>query len=414
MSAREVVVTGIGVVSPVGVGRDNAWSALVAGKSGIGPLTRLGDLSRLGEFPITVAGEVDDFASDGVIPPAIDRKIAQFARFGVVAAALALTDAGLSADSLDPERTGTVVGTCYGGLTELAGANQGFVERGWRAVGPAVGPATMANAAIAAITMVWGLHGPAECVATSCATGAQAISRAADLVRHGHADVVLAGGCDAPLTPVAISAFATARALSRRDGDPREASRPFEADRKGFVLAEGSALLVLESAESARARGVRPLARFLGWGHSADAHNLAQPPGDGAGAVRAMRAALRMAGCSPSDVDYVHAHATGTQTGDLAEARALHTVFHGDPPPVSATKSMTGHMVGAAGSMGAAVAVLSLADGILPPTINHDAPDPECALDVVPNVARKADPRVALSNAFALGGINCSLAFGRI
>jgi 3-oxoacyl-[acyl-carrier-protein] synthase II len=271
----------------------------------------------------------------------------------------------------------------------------------------------MSNSAASATSSQYGIRGPVECVATSCATGAQAISRAFDLIRLGYVDTVLAGGCDAPLCPVGVSAFATARALAATSDDPAAASRPFEASREGFVLAEGAVVLVLEAAESAQARNAKQYGRMLGWGHSADAHNMAQPRPDGEGAAAAMEAALRMGEVSPGDVGYVHAHATGTPRGDTAEAIALNNVFAGDPPPASSTKSMTGHMMGAAGSAGAAMALLTLANGEAPPTTNYEVPDPSCELDVVPNVSREMQPELALSNAFALGGINCSLLFGR-
>lgn len=409
MTEREVVVTGIGVLTPVGTGVDAFWASLVKGRSGIGPLTRF----DRGECPVGVAGEVDDFAAADYMKPALQRKLGRFAQLGVAASTLAVDHAGLDPADLDAERVGVVIGTCYAGLGEAETAGSRFAERGWRGVDASVGPSLMPNATAAAVSLTYGFCGPIECVTTACATGAQAISRAADLIRYGHADVVLAGGCDAPLSPVAVSSFAMARALSTELDDPASASRPFDADRRGFVIAEGAAVFVLESAALARARGARPLATFLGWGHSGDAHNLVQPRPDGAGAARAMTSALRMAGCAPGDVGYVHAHATGTPLGDTAEARALHQVFDGNPPPVSATKSMTGHMMGAAGSAGAAAAVLAMTEGMLPPTINHDRPDPDCDLDVVPNAARPATPDVVLANAFALGGINCSLVFGR-
>ncbi len=408
-SPREVVVTGIGVITPVGTGVEEFWTGLVKGRSGIGPLTRC----DLGDCPVGVAGQIDDFAAEDHLAPALRRKLGRFSQFGVASAKLAIEHARLDPAGTDSERAAVVIGTCYSGLAEAEPGVARYQAEGWRGVAPSLGPALMANAAASAVSIVYGFRGPVECIATACATGGQAISRATDLIRLGYADVVLAGGCDAPLTPIAVSSFATARALSTCTGDPAAASRPFDAHRDGFVMSEGGAVLVLESADHARARGATPLARVLGWGHSGDAHNLTQPPADGAGAARAMAAALRMAGCAPADVGYLHAHATGTPQGDLAEARALHQVFGGSPPPVSASKSMTGHMMGAAGSAGAAVAVLALAEGMLPPTINQDEPDPACDLDAIPHVARAASPEVTMSNAFALGGINCSLVFGR-
>jgi 3-oxoacyl-[acyl-carrier-protein] synthase II len=406
---REVVVTGIGAIAPVGVGVDAVWAALLEGRSGIGPLTRFAP----GDCPVKIAGEIPEFDAGQYVPPNYARKLGRFAQLGMSAAAMAMADAELGTDSIEPDRAGAVIGTCYAGLTELSEEAARFEQRGWRGVSPFSGPATMSNSCASAVSSLYGIRGPVECVATSCATGAQAISRGFDLIRFGHADVVLAGGCDAPLCPVGVSAFARARALATLSEDPTSASRPFERSRQGFVLAEGAVVLVLEARESARARGVRQYGRVLGWGHSADAHNMAQPRPDGDGAAAAMAAAMRMAEVSPGEVDYVHAHATGTPRGDTAEAIALHTVFGEHPPPASSTKSMTGHMMGAAGSGGAAVALLALAHGKLPPTINYETPDPECELDVVPNVARELQSEITLTNAFALGGINCSLVFAR-
>jgi 3-oxoacyl-[acyl-carrier-protein] synthase II len=409
MRMREVVVTGIGAIAPVGVGVDAVWGAFLEGRSGVVPLSRFDP----GDCPVAIAGEVPEFDTSQYVPVSYKRKLGRFAQLGLGAVGLAVADAQLEPGELDSDRAGTVLGSCYAGLTEIGQAGVVYEQRGWRAVSPFVGPAAMSNSAASAASSLYGIRGPVECVATSCATGAQAISRAFDLVRLGCADIVLAGGCDAPLGPVAVSAFATARALAAYAEDPASASRPFEASRQGFVLAEGAVVLVLEAAESAQARRARQYGRVLGWGHSADAYNMAQPRPDGEGAAAAMTAALRMAEIGPSDVGYVHAHATGTPRGDLAEALALHNVFPKGPPPVSSTKSMTGHMMGAAGSGGAAVALLALHHGKVPPTTNYDTPDPECDLDVVPNIARDLQPDVALSNAFALGGINCSLAFGR-
>jgi 3-oxoacyl-[acyl-carrier-protein] synthase II len=406
---RDVVVTGIGAITPVGVGVDDFWTGVLEGRSGIVPLTRFPP----GDCPVGIAGQVPDFDISEYVPPNFERKLGRFAQLGLSAAGMAIKDARLESEELATDRAGAVIGTCYAGLDELVKAGATYEQRGWHGVSPFTGPATMSNSAASATSSQYGIRGPVECVATSCATGAQAISRAFDLIRLGYVDTVLAGGCDAPLCPVGVSAFATARALAATGDDPTAASRPFEASREGFVLAEGAVVLVLEAAESARARNAKQYGRMLGWGHSADAHNMAQPRPDGEGAAAAMEAALRMGEVSPGDVGYVHAHATGTPRGDTAEAIALNNVFAGDPPPASSTKSMTGHMMGAAGSAGAAMALLTLANGEAPPTTNYEVPDPDCELDVVPNVSREMQPELALSNAFALGGINCSLLFGR-
>lgn len=406
---RDVVVTGIGAIMPVGVGVDACWNSFLEGRSGIVPLTRFPP----GDCPVAIAGQVPDFDVSDYVPPSFERKLGRFAKLGLSASDMAITDAQLGSEALDTDRAGVVIGTCYAGLTELVEAGAVYEQRGWRGVSPFTGPATMSNSAASAVSSQYGIRGPVECVATSCATGAQAISRAFDLIRLGHADVMLAGGCDAPLCPVGVSAFATARALAATNDDPAAASRPFEASREGFVLAEGAVVVVLEAEESAQARQARQYGRMLGWGHSADAHNMATPRPDGEGAAAAMAAALRMGEVSPGDVGYVHAHATGTPRGDIAEAIALHEVFANEPPPTSSTKSMTGHMMGAAGSAGAAVALLALANSKVPPTINYEVPDPQCDLDVVPNSPRDLQPELALSNAFALGGINCSLLFAR-
>lgn len=403
---RRVVVAGVGPVSPVGIGREDVWNGLIAGRSGIGPIEGI-DASDL---PVKLAGEVRDFDPAAFMDRKQVRRTDRFVHFAVAAARLAVEDAGEPA--ADPARTAVVFSTGIGGLITLTEQHRILLERGPERVSPFFVPGIMPNAAAGQIAMELGYTGPNTCVTTACAAGAHAVGEGFRLIQHGIADVCIAGGTEAVITPLALAGFAQAQALSPNP-DPDTASRPFDANRDGFVLSEGACALVLEDAERAAARGARVYAEVAGYGASADAHHVTQPEPSGTGAIHAIEAALADAEETSDAVDYVNAHGTSTPLNDVAETRALRKVFgeHADRVMVSSTKSMTGHLLGAAGALEAAVAALAIWSGRVPPTIHYETPDPECDLDYVPNESRKADVRLALSNAFGFGGHNAVLAF---
>jgi 3-oxoacyl-[acyl-carrier-protein] synthase II len=404
---RRVVVTGIGPVTPIGVGRCDFWSSLIAGRSGIGPITHF-DAAAL---PSRIAGQVDDLAFMSRLSPQQARKADRFALLALEAAWLAFEDAQLKPTDVEPGRGGAVIGSAYGGAARVGTEVARILSDGPRAVLPQINVSSTPSAAAALVSMEFGLLGPVECVASACASGAQAISRGYDLIRLDAADVMLVGGTDAAVAPLFMAAFCSARALSRRNDDPEAASRPFDSARDGFVFSEGAVLLMLEEAGHAVARGAPVFAEVMGYGHSADAYSLAAPRPDGDGAARAMRVALASARMTPAEISYVNAHAASTRAGDVAEVHALHRVFGTNMPPVSSTKSITGHLLGAAGALEAAATVLTIASGQLPPTINIEAIDAECDIDVVPNRSRSAQVSAAISNSFGLGGLNCTIVF---
>ncbi|WP_341718765.1 beta-ketoacyl-ACP synthase II [Micromonospora sp. FIMYZ51] len=404
---RRAVVTGIGPVTPVGTGRRDFWASLVAGRAGIGPITRF-DPSVLSS---RIAGQVDQASPAAVHPPA--RRAERFSLLAHEAARLALADARLAPADVDGDRAAVVLGSAYGGLSRVETDAVALRTRGAGAVLPHLSSSGSLSAAAALVSMAFGFTGPVECPAGACATGAQAVARGLDLIRLDAADVVVAGGTDAALSPLFMASFCAARALSRRNDDPAAASRPFDRDRDGFVFSEGAVVLVLEEYEFARARGAPVLAEVLGHGEAGDAYSPVAPHPQGAGILRAMQRAVRAAGVTPAEIGYVNAHAASTPVGDVAEVHAIRTLFGGAPPPVSSTKSMTGHLLGAAGALAAAVAVLTVATGWITPTINLESPDPRCDIDGVPHRAREKKTEVAMSNAIGLGGINCALVFGR-
>ena len=407
---RSVAITGIGPVTPIGTGLETFWENAKAGCSGVGAISRF----DTDGFPVTIAAEVRDFDPSVYLSPRRARRADRFAQFAFAAAALAVEDAKYDLTKLRGERTGIVVGTTYAGLGRYEQEHKVLLASGARAIAPEVSMMVMPMAASALLAIEFGITGPNECIGTACAAGGHSLSRGFDLIRSGIVDVVLAGGAEAPITPLAIASFAATRALSTRNEEPTRASRPFDADRDGFVFGEGATVLILEEMKSALSRGAHVYAEVLGYGHTADAYNLASPDPSGAGAAAAMRAALRSAGLDASAVDHINAHAASTPLGDTSEAMAIRTVFGAHPPPTSATKSMTGHLVGAAGTTEAALTALALDEGMLPPTINFEHPDAHCDLDVVANVAVRRPIEIALSNSFALGGLNCSLAFARV
>lgn len=407
---RRVVITGLGLVSPIGVGAEAFHQAQLQGRSGIRRITRF-DPSPL---PVQIAGEVD-VDLEAFIDRREQRRLDRFVQLALVAAELALKDAGLEVDRLDPTRVGTLVGSGIGGMETWEAQSRVFLEKGPNRISPFFIPMMIANMASAHIAMRYGFMGPSSTVVTACATGSDALGSAFRMIQLGEADIVLAGGTEAAVTPMAIGAFGVMRALSTRNHEPEKASRPFTKSRDGFVLSEGAGVLVLEEYEHARKRGARIYAEVVGFGRSADAHHITEPHPEGKGAALAMRAALKDAGIPLEKVGYINAHGTSTPIGDKAEVLAIKQVFgeHAKRLAVSSTKSMTGHLLGAAGAVEAIATAQALYFGILPPTINLEDPDPELDLDFLPK-PREARVEYALSNSFAFGGQNAVLAFRRV
>ncbi|MDQ3957592.1 MAG: beta-ketoacyl-ACP synthase II [Actinomycetota bacterium] len=401
-----VVVTGIGVVTPIGTGTDAFWDGLVTGRSGAGHVQGL-DVSS---FDTRIAAQVHDFDATAFMPVREAARCDRFTQMAVAAAALAWEDGGLEGD-VDPERTGVVVGSGIGGLATIEEQHTALSEGGPRRVSPFTVPKLMPNGAAAAVAMRFGLRGINFCVSSACATGAHALGEAMMAIRHGRAEVVLAGGSEAAITPLAFGAFARMGALSKRNDAPEAASRPFDAGRDGFVFGEGAGVLVLESEEHARRRGARVLARLSGYGATADAFHVTQPDPEGDGAARAMALALEDARVAPEDVDYVNAHGTSTPFNDRIETVAIKRALGPESKriPVTSTKSQTGHLLGAAGAVEAAATILIMNRGVIPRTINLDDPDPECDLDYVSEAPLEQPVRTALSNSFGFGGQNACL-----
>ncbi len=410
MSRRRVVVTGLGLVSPVGIGVEPSWSALVAGQSGIGPIT-LFDAST---FPTRIAGEVKAFEPGDFMDRKEARRNDRFIQFALAAAEMAMKDSGLDMAREDPSLVGCIVGAGIGGLGTIEDTHRVFLEKGVRKIGPFFIPSLIINLAPGQISLRYGLKGPNFSPVSACATGNHSIGDAMLYIERGLADVIVAGGCEATITPLGIGGFCAARALSERNDEPARASRPFDRARDGFVAGEGAGILVLEEYEHARRRGARVYAELVGYGASADANHVTSPSPEGEGGQRAMRMALRDAGLAPEAVGYVNTHGTSTPAGDVAECQAINRVFGEHARRglvVSSTKSMTGHLLGAAGGLEAVVTVKALGTGVIPPTINVEDQDPECQLDVVPNVAREVKLSAAMSNSFGFGGTNAVLVF---
>ncbi len=406
-----VVVTGLGCVSPLGNDVSSTWQAAAAGRSGVGRLPDDFD-PRL---PVRIAARVKDPVDPGELPAKELRRLDRAILLALAAAREAFADAGLASGGFARERAGVALGSGIGGVGTLLENHRVLLEAGPRRVSPFMIPMTLANMPAGLVAIRHGLGGPNLCHVTACASGAHAIGEALRWLQRGDADLMLAGATEAAITPLVVAGFASMQALSRRNQEPSRASRPFDRGRDGFVLAEGAAVLVLEREAHARARGARPRARLLGYGASADATHMAAPDPEASGAIRCMRAALADAGLPPDAVDYLNAHATSTPAGDEVEARALHAVFgaHTERLPVSSTKGMTGHLLGASGALEALLCVRALETGTLPPTLNLDDPDPECALDHVAGKARAVRARVAQSNSFGFGGVNAALLFER-
>jgi 3-oxoacyl-[acyl-carrier-protein] synthase II len=411
LAGRRVVVTGIGCVSPLGPDAESTWNAAVSGQSGVGAIGRF----DAAEFPVQIAAEAPAEFDVGNMPAKEKRRMDRFIVLAVGAAEQAVRGAGLNPEDADLARWGVAIGSGIGGLESLSNSIHQLHVDGPRRVPVFTIPNAICNMASGVVAIQHGLRGPNLCHTAACASGTQSIGEAARVIERGEAEVMLAGGSEAPITGIGVSGFAQMRALSTRNDDPQAASRPFDLDRDGFVVGEGAAVLVLEELEHARARGAEIRAHVLGYGMTADASSIAQPTEDAEGAQRCMDLAVADAGLKLTDVDYLNPHATSTPQGDLAEARAIRALFgsHTQQLAVSATKSMTGHLLGAAGAVEAFFCVRALETGILPPTINLDRPDPECELDHVAGKARQTRVRVALSNSFGFGGTNAALLLGR-
>ncbi len=413
---RTVVVTGVGVISAIGHDVESFWNALKAGRSGVTPLP----LEGIDDYPCRIGATVRDFDPTQHMDRKESRRLARFAQFAVVAAAEALESAGLGrmGNLSDEERTrhGVLLGTGIGGYPETEAAARVMVKRSGTRISPYYIPMMLPNMAAANVSRVYGATGYIGTTITACAAGTQAIGEATEVIRRGGADVMVAGGAEAGICEIGLGGFSTIHALSTTNNEhPEKASRPFDAKRDGFVPAEGSGILVLEDLEHARNRGATILGEIAGWGVTSDAHHLVHPPEDGAGAVRAMQMALDDAGIGPGDVDYINAHGTSTPVNDAAETRAIKQVFgeFAAKTPISSTKSMIGHSLGASGGLEAVAALRTIRDGVIHPTINYENPDPDCDLDYVPNVARKADVDTVLSNSFGFGGQNACVVLRR-
>lgn len=406
LDQTKLVITGMGAVTPIGVGVPAYWQALTAGTCGIGRITRF-DASDL---PVQIAAELKDFDPAAYMPKTLARTMDPFMQYAFVAAEEALGDSGLDI-AADPDRVGIVMGTAMDGVTTVAGTQAAY-DAGKR-VGPRFVPMTIGNIAAAQISIAHGITGPSMTLNTACSAGGDAIMTAAMLLRTGEADAVLAVGGESILCPIVVAGLSQAHALSRRNDDPEQACRPFDADRDGFVIGEGGGALILETEEHARARGAHIYAELAGYANTADAHHVTAPHPEGAGAAACMRRALKRAGLQPSDIGYINAHGTSTGLGDIAETQAVKAVFGGreSAPPVSSTKSMTGHLMGAGGITESIACILAIRDGILPPTLHLAHPDPACDLDYIPNEARKTRITAAMSNSLGFGGQNSSLIF---
>lgn len=412
MSKRRVVVTGLGIVSPVGSTIESAWEAILKGESGIGPITRF-DVSN---FPVRFGGSVRGFDVAQYLSPKEARRMDDFMHYGVAAGIQAVTDSGIDFSKADSARCGAVCGAGIGGLGTIEAEYGDYLKTmSPRKVSPFFVPATIVNMISGHLSIKYGLRGPNLGVVTACTTSTHAIGLGMRTIQYGDADVIIAGGGEMATTVCGLASFATAKALSTRNEAPTEASRPFDLDRDGFVLSDGGGAVILEELEHARRRGARIYAELVGFGMSGDAYHITLPPEDGEGARLAMANALKDASLNPEQVDYLNAHATSTPAGDKAETIAMKRAFgeHAKRLAVSSTKSMTGHLLGAAGVVEAIFSILALRDQVAPPTINYRTPDPDCDLDYVPNTARRMKIDVALSNSFGFGGTNGSVIFRR-
>lgn len=411
MPKRRVVVTGLGAVSPVGLSAQESWNSVKAGRSGIGPI----DTYDVSAYPTRIAGLVRGFDIEQYMSPKEARKCDPFIHYGIAASDEALKDAALDLQSADLDRIGVHVGSGIGGIGNIEKNHQVLLDKGVRRVSPFFVPSSIINMISGNISIRHGLTGPNLATVTACTTATHCIGLSARLIAHGDADVMIAGGAEAGSSPLGMAGFCAARALSQRNDAPAAASRPWDQDRDGFVLGDGAGVLVLEEYEHAKARGAKIYAELTGFGMSGDAYHITSPLEDGRGAYKCMENALRDADLGIEDVQYINAHGTSTQAGDVAESKAIRRTFgaHADSLAVSSTKSMTGHLLGAAGGLEAVLCLLAMRDGVIPPTINLDQPGEGCDLDYVPNTAREAKLDVVLSNSFGFGGTNGTLIFQR-
>jgi len=409
--SRRVVVTGVGLVSPVGIGTEDTWQALKSGKSGIGPITAF-DAT---DFACRIAGEVKGFDPYKYIEKKEVKKMGRFIQFAIAASECALSNSGLQVDAGNDERVGVYIGSGIGGFEVIEREHKTLLEHGPRRISPFFIPATIINLASGYVSIRTGAKGPNSATATACTTSAHSIGDSFRIIQHGDADVMICGGAEAVISPMGVGGFAAMRALSTRNDEPERASRPWDKARDGFVVGEGAGILILEELETAKRRGARIMAEMVGYGMSADAYHVTAPPENGDGAYRVMRNALRDAGLEPAQIDYINAHGTSTELGDRIETIAIKRCFgdHAYKVAVSSTKSMTGHLLGGAGGLEAGITVMAIRDQVAPPTTNYETPDPECDLDYVPNHARPMRIEHALSNSFGFGGTNGALIFKR-
>jgi 3-oxoacyl-[acyl-carrier-protein] synthase II len=413
MSKRRVVITGIGLVTPVGIGTEETWAGLMEGRSGIGLITYF-DASQ---FSSKIAGQLTGFDVTRFITSREAKQVDPFIQYAVAAASMAMADSGLKVEGEFAERIGCYVGAGLGGITTIEATKMSLNAKGPRhGISPFFVPQIIINLAPGQISIRHGLKGPNMSHVSACSTGAHAIGEAARLIQYGDADAMVCGGTEATITPLGIGGFCSMRALSTRNESPKEASRPFDNDRDGFIMGEGAGIVVLEELDHARKRGARIYAEVTGYAANSDAHHITAPAPEGEGAQRCMRLALKDAGWAPSDVDYINAHGTSTKMNDTNETLAIKKVFgdHARKLMVSSTKSMTGHMLGAAGGVETAICALAIAKGALPPTINYTTPDPDCDLDYIPNTARNVRVRRVLSNSFGFGGTNACMALAAL
>lgn len=409
MSKRRVVVTGLGMISPLGLDVQSSWQAIIQGKSGVDYITHF----DAKDYPVRIAAEVKGFDPTKYIEPKEVKKMDRFIHFAIAATEMAIVDSKLKITPENSERIGIVIGSGMGGLPVIEYYHQVLLEKGWKRVSPFFIPMVIINLAAGQISIRYGIKGPNLAVTTACATGNHSIGEAFRMIQYGDADVIIAGGTEAVITPMAVAGFAIMRALSTRNEEPEKASRPFDVDRDGFVMGEGSGILILEELEHALKRGAKIYAELVGYGMTSDAYHITAPAPEGEGGARCMKMALNDAGISPEQIDYINAHGTATKQGDELETQAIKTIFgeHAYKLCVSSTKSMTGHLLGAAGGIEAIFTILSIYEDIVPPTINLDNPDPECDLDYVPYNAKKKEIKYAMTNSFGFGGTNASLIF---
>jgi 3-oxoacyl-[acyl-carrier-protein] synthase II len=412
MNKRRVVITGVGMISPLGVGNEPTWQGLLEGRSGIGRITKF-DAT---EYSAKIAGEVRGFEPERWIEKKDVKKSDTFIHYAIAASDMAVEDAALDCAAGNGDRLGVIIGSGIGGLPLIEEMHRKLMERGPSRISPFFIPGLIVNLAAGQVSIRHGCRGPNSAPATACATGAHAIGDAFKIIQRDDADVMFAGGSEAVISPLAIGGFAAMRALSTRNDDPQRASRPWDLNRDGFVVGEGAGIVIIEELEHARARGARIYCEITGYGMSSDAYHITSPAEDGGGMIRVMKQALKDAGLRPEQIDYINAHGTSTQVGDKTETVAIKGVFgdHAYKLAVSSTKSMTGHLLGAAGGLEAAISALALKHGVMPPTINYETPDPECDLDYVPNVKRQAKLAHVMSNSFGFGGTNATLIFSAI